>query len=87
MSEQTYWYYKVKIEPTAKWVYLEQPKFVRGTALGDFIVGYEIDSKGESKIVDGGVVQHMIQIGPETQIVPLVTDKKYGNLRKAKKGE
>ena len=70
-------YVKVLQPSNKKAVYLEQPKFV---TKGDikFISGTECDKEGETKIVKGGTVLHLLQLGEGVKVVGMKHDNFYG---------
>jgi hypothetical protein len=70
---------KVLMKGKKKPVYLEQPKYIHKKGM-DFIGGYEINQQGESKIVKGGAVLHLIELGEGVTVVPQKHSKMYGDL-------
>jgi hypothetical protein len=71
-------YVKVKIAGK-KSIYLEQVKYTEAKGL-KFVSGYEIDKNAESKIIHGGVTQHLIQLGEGREVVPQMMSKTYATL-------
>jgi hypothetical protein len=77
---------KVLRQGKKKPVYLEQPKFVSKKGM-DFVAGYEINREGEAKVVKGGAVLHLIQLGEGVTVVPQKQSKMYGDLHDATEGK
>jgi hypothetical protein len=77
---------KVLRQGRKKPVYLEQPKYISKKGM-DFIAGYEINREGEPKVVKGGAVLHLIQLGEGVTVVPQKQSKMYGDLHDATEGK
>jgi len=77
VTEIKFPYVKVLHPSCKKAVYLELPKLV--TKEGhQFISGYVCDKDGESKIVKGGSVMHLLQLGVSVKVIGMKPDNFYG---------
>ncbi len=79
-------YIKVKHPSLSKPIYLEHPNLLRKDGL-EFVSGYVIDKYGEPRIVKGGDVIHMLQLGNGVKIIPQEMHKKYGILGNKKEAK
>jgi hypothetical protein len=70
-------YVKVLHPAVKKAVYLEQPKLVTKDDI-KFISGTECDKEGETKIVKGGTVMHLLQLGEGVTVIGMKHDNFYG---------
>ena len=73
---------KVKHPGLKKAIYLENPKI---TVRGDytFISGYVCNKNGDGKVVKGGSVLHLLQVGEGVEIIPQKFNNKYAELEDA----
>lgn len=78
-TEIKFGYVKVKHPSEKKLVYLEQAKIVTKNDIS-FITGYVVDKNAEPKIVKGGSVMHMLQLGEGVEITEQTVNKMYGDL-------
>jgi len=76
-EELKFGYVKVLHPSSKQAVYLEQPKLV---TKGDFkfISGTVCDKEGETKIVKGGTVLHLLQLGEGVKVIGMKHDNFYG---------
>jgi len=79
LSDVTFSYVKVIHPSEKKPVYLEQAKIVTKNGY-TFITGYVVGKDAEPKIVKGGSVMHMLQLGEGVKIIEQAVNKMYGDL-------
>jgi|SRR5208282_463901 len=79
LTNVTFGYVKVIHPSEKKPVYLEQAKIVSKNGF-TFITGYVVDKNAEPKIIKGGSVMHMLQLGEDVKIVEQTVNKMYGDL-------
>lgn len=74
---------KVKSPQLKRPVYLEHARFIERKG-HRFVSGFVIKKDGESVLVKGGDVLHLIEIGPGVVVQQMEFDNKYGWLVPAK---
>jgi hypothetical protein len=79
LTDLKFGYVKVIHPSEKKPVYLEQAKIVSKNGF-TFITGYVVGKDAEPKIIKGGSVMHMLQLGEGVKIIEQTVNKMYGDL-------
>jgi hypothetical protein len=79
LTDIKFGYVKVKHPSVKKPVYLEQAKIVTKGEY-TFVTGYEVYKDCEPKIVKGGGVMHLLQLGEGVEIIEQTVNKMYCEL-------